>query len=370
MRHFLTLGAILVAAVGCGGATGTGNGLFGASASGGTSSGGASGASGAGASGGGASGMAGASGGGTSGAAGASGGGTSGAAAASGSGGCSGVFNCPLLMACPPGEEPVTPAGQCCPTSCGPSGAGGSTTGAECTSGADCPVPAVCKLCADGSTSCAHADCVNGKCSTTFPPCPVDAGSGTCDPLFCPSSGGATPCCVGMACGLNYGAGCVSGAKVCTNDSQCPKSLAPCRLCPDGTAACPWSKCVSGQCTSGITTCGTAGSGGTSGSGGASDSGGTSASGGVTASGGTKASGGTSATDAGSSPSCAPSGGCAAGPRCGDACCAAKEWCDTSGSAPKCRCGTQLACAAGSSCVSNLGNAQCGFACCPTLCPP
>ena len=255
MRHFLTLGAILVAAVGCGGATGTGNGLFGASASGGTSSGGASGASGAGASGGGASGMAGSSGGGTSGATGASSGGTSGAAAASGSGGCSGVFNCPLLMACPPGEEPVTPAGQCCPTSCGPSGAGGSTTGAECTSGADCPVPAVCKLCADGSTSCAHADCVNGKCSTTFPPCPVDAGSGTCDPLFCPASGGATPCCVGMACGLNYGAGCVSGAKVCTNDSQCPKSLAPCRLCPDGTAACPWSKCVSGQCTSGITTC-------------------------------------------------------------------------------------------------------------------
>jgi hypothetical protein len=75
-------------------------------------------------------------------------------------------------------------------------------------------------------------------------------------------------------------------------------------------------------------------------------------------------------SDTDASPSCLPSGACANGPQCGAACCGQREWCDTSGGSPQCRCGTQAACATGSSCVSNLPFAECGFSCCPPLCPP
>jgi hypothetical protein len=37
---------------------------------------------------------------------------------------------------------------------------------------------------------------------------------------------------------------------------------------------------------------------------------------------------------------------------------------------PTCKCGTAAACPTGAACVSNIGGAQCGFACCPTTCPP
>ena len=72
------------------------------------------------------------------------------------------------------------------------------------------------------------------------------------------------------------GGGASGGGGACTTDAECPRSLAPCRVCPDGTTACPWSKCESGQCHAGIDTCGAAGAGGGPGAGGASGSGGVS----------------------------------------------------------------------------------------------
>jgi hypothetical protein len=158
-----------------------------------------------------------------SGAGGASAGGSSaGRGNAGGTGGakpCSGAYNCPLIKPCPTGQMPVTPPGQCCPTECAPAGSGGAS-GGECKSAADCAVPAVCKVCADGSSSCAQGGCANGQCTTTFPPCPsVDAGA------------------------------------ACKVDGDCPKLGIACKLCPDGTSACPFSHCIAGQCMSGVETC-------------------------------------------------------------------------------------------------------------------
>jgi len=70
------------------------------------------------------------------------------------------------------------------------------------------------------------------------------------------------------------GAPGVGGGSACTTDNECPSSTAPCRLCPDGTEACPWSKCENGQCVAGIGTCGPSGGGGVPASGGLSGSGG------------------------------------------------------------------------------------------------
>lgn len=103
--------------------------------------------------------------------------------------------------------------------------AGGSSTGGTPGGGciaAQCAVPAICKQCADGSSACAQAACVNGACQTVFPPCPsVDAGSGA----------------------------------PCKLDTDCPQIQVACMTCADGSQACPFSKCVSGSCVSGIETC-------------------------------------------------------------------------------------------------------------------
>lgn len=91
-------------------------------------------------------------------------------------------------------------------------------------------------------------------------------------------SGGASAGGVSSAGGARNSGGVTSsggsgGKTGCSPDAQCPVSAAPCRVCPDGTTACPWSKCQNGQCAYGINTC-AAGSGGTSGTGGSMNTGG------------------------------------------------------------------------------------------------
>jgi len=50
---------------------------------------------------------------------------------------------------------------------------------------------------------------------------------------------------------------------------------------------------------------------------------------------------------------------------CGTSCCAAGEWCDTSGATPICRCNDGPACGAGETCSSSLGGSEvCGLRCC------
>jgi hypothetical protein len=49
--------------------------------------------------------------------------------------------------------------------------------------------------------------------------------------------------------------GGVGGGRACNIDSECPRSLVACQLCDDGSTACPWARCESGMCTSGIDRC-------------------------------------------------------------------------------------------------------------------
>jgi hypothetical protein len=61
-----------------------------------------------------------------------------------------------------------------------------------------------------------------------------------------------------------------------------------------------------------------------------------------------------------------PSCSCTTGPCCGSACCGAGEWCDTSGAAPVCRCGSNNACTGSNTCNAPTVNTAnpCGVVCC------
>ncbi|MES1166029.1 MAG: hypothetical protein ABUR63_09740 [Verrucomicrobiota bacterium] len=90
--------------------------------------------------------------------------------------------------------------------------------------------------------------------------------------------------------------------------------------------------------------------------------------GGSVATGGSPGTGGSGQAGQGGVRVCGPSATCARcnnGACCGSTCCAAGEWCDTSGTAPVCRCGTGNACMDGNTCASPLGGPnQCGAVCC------
>jgi Chaperone of endosialidase len=75
---------------------------------------------------------------------------------------------------------------------------------------------------------------------------------------------------------------------------------------------------------------------------------------------------------AGGARSCGPAASCPScttGACCGTSCCAPGEWCDNTGAAPACRCGSNAACTGGNMCASGGpapvdGTATCGFTCC------
>jgi hypothetical protein len=99
-----------------------------------------------------------------------------------------------------------------------------------------------------------------------------------------------------------------------------------------------------------------AGGGGTAGHGGAGGHGGTGGTG----------SGGSAGGQGGHQCTPEPTCGCSTGPCCGSACCGAGEWCDTSGAAPVCACGSITACTGLDTCNAptvNAGN-PCGVVCC------
>lgn len=92
--------------------------------------------------------------------------------------------------------------------------------GGELTCPANCPVPALCQLCDDGSCASARPSCNDdGSCGAIDWQCadePVDVD---------PSDGIA-----------------------CRQVSDCPQILAVCRDCPNGGLACPTMQCIEGQC--------------------------------------------------------------------------------------------------------------------------
>jgi hypothetical protein len=143
----------------------------------------------------------------------------------------------------------------------GTSGSGGSGGGARCKTDADCPVSeAACELCADGSSACPWARCDAGQCTAGIDTCPSDPCAGKacgdiCSPA-CPAGG----ICNGLVKYCDQNLSCQStqpqcGGQTCSTDGDCPVSKIACKLCADGSSACPWAHCVAGQCQGGIDTC-------------------------------------------------------------------------------------------------------------------
>ncbi len=196
---------------------------------------------------------------------------------------------------CQPGE-----GGADCPSICQP------ISTPQCQSDEECPPLRVpCSACPDGTAACAQSTCVNGQCTVVFPTCPKPTACGGIAGIPCergydcvddpdddcdPSSGAD---CIGICipapppgparCGGFAGETCPDGfecvddpaddcdptqggadcgglcqpveARQCTTDEECPQVLAPCSICPDGTAACPQSVCNDGQCGAILETC-------------------------------------------------------------------------------------------------------------------
>ena len=206
-------------------------------------------------------------------------------------------------VACPDGYECVDDPGD----DCDPKNGGADCPGIcqpianpMCESDKDCPaVGAPCSLCADGTAACPSSTCVNAQCTVTMPACPEPktcGGTGglvcppgyvcshACDPAtgvdcsgvcvpeqqpgFCGGIAGF-PCPDGFTCvddpsdgcdpkkgGADCGGICqpIAG-RSCATDTDCPALGIMCSVCPDGTAACPSSTCVNGQCTAVVPVC-------------------------------------------------------------------------------------------------------------------
>lgn len=147
----------------------------------------------------------------------------------------------------------------------GGNGTGGGTTfepcegkpcGAECNvcppNDPTCAETAVLKFCAsDGSCGSAYPDCGPAPSCTTDSECPAmgapcqECPDGT---YACPYSKCENGQCVG---GFDS-----CGGQTCNSNDDCPQIGAPCQQCPDGTYSCPYSECVNGQCAGGFEGCG------------------------------------------------------------------------------------------------------------------
>lgn len=172
----------------------------------------------------------------------------------------------------------------------------------ECTADADCPqLRMACSVCPDGSNACPSSTCDGGHCTVNFPACPFPgecSGDDECkpgyrcgfDPLadcFPRPDGSCPKVCLPTeqprGCGGFIGATCPDGFSCsddpgddcdpnnggadcpgvcepkdvpgCESEADCPRILAPCTMCADGSYACPTAYCVDGQCGASIERC-------------------------------------------------------------------------------------------------------------------
>lgn len=177
------------------------------------------------------------------------------------SGSCGGFAGTP----CAPGFVCTDdPADECdpnlggadCPGVCEPE----STP--ECRAEADCPhILGRCAPCADGSYACPKTWCSDGRCGVSIGSCPDTSRCGgiagfPCSPGFTCIDDPADDCDPDQG-GADCGGICVIDGKPlqCREDSDCLQIQAPCRLCADGSAACPRSYCADGECRGEIDTC-------------------------------------------------------------------------------------------------------------------
>lgn len=145
----------------------------------------------------------------------------------------------------------------------GAGGTGGGATWDPC-GGKVCG--AECSLCAPNDPECAETAVLKfcdekGQCGQAYPACSSSQCTTDSD---CPSIG--APCqqcpdgsyaCPWTKCEAGQ---CVGGFDACQGqqckaDSDCPSMGAPCQPCPDGSFACPWTKCDNGFCAGGFDGC-------------------------------------------------------------------------------------------------------------------
>jgi hypothetical protein len=204
---------------------------------------------------------------------------------------------------CPPGYECLYAPDDGCDPNQGASDCKGICVPAPPPPCNCASIQAPCNECPDGTFSCPHPECLNGTCTVWYDacrepgscggvggiPCPpgltcVDAPNDDCDPNV-----GAD--CPGVCrreekpleCAGFIGAGCPDGYECidspdecdpnnggadcpgfcrplpgngCASDADCVVIGAPCQMCADGTAACPRSSCVNGECRAEFPTCG------------------------------------------------------------------------------------------------------------------
>jgi hypothetical protein len=161
-------------------------------------------------------------------------GGSAGSGTASGGagGGCVGVHECPAI-ACAPGGNISTPAGECCPVCSSGSGGSSASAGAPSAGGAGGGCT--------GIYNCPAIVCTKGTLST-----PV----GECCPVCSGDSGGAS-------------SGGVSGVSGAAGAGGCPQSLLACptvlTICKAGESPIPPGHCGCPTC---VPAPGTAGAGG------------------------------------------------------------------------------------------------------------
>ncbi|MBM4364320.1 MAG: tail fiber domain-containing protein [Deltaproteobacteria bacterium] len=130
----------------------------------------------------------------------------------------------------------------------GTTGAGGSeaggSTGMGCKDDGECPAPAICRICADGSPACAKGICEpGGTCAVQYDSCGGGSGGST-------GAGGST------GSGGYGGAGGTTGIGECRSNADCPAVRMPCEQCADGSMACPSVDCIAGQCSVSMPACG------------------------------------------------------------------------------------------------------------------
>jgi hypothetical protein len=140
----------------------------------------------------------------------------------------------------------------------------------QCETDSDCgAIGAPCEMCPDGTAACPQTWCENGSCNAVFPSC---GGGGTgdqacagkqcgeecdlCDPMDpnCSQTGLLLSCDAYGRCGPGMPQ-CEPPAGECQTAMDCPQSLAPCEICPDGSAACPFTDCINGACVAQFSTC-------------------------------------------------------------------------------------------------------------------
>lgn len=126
-------------------------------------------------------------------------------------------------------------------------GGGGGTggVGPACVSASQCPVPAICKLCPDGTSRCATASCVNGHCVTSFGDCtaPLEWWV-TCGYPVCGipgiDAGTKNPCSAQR--GQTIGAPCTTDGAECDYDASCGTKLLCATSDPTHGGMCPISR--------------------------------------------------------------------------------------------------------------------------------